>query len=41
MTALSYQIHLLSPLLATQLSAGEENSSQSFSFIPGSMLRGP
>lgn len=40
MKALSYQIHLLSPLLATQLSAGEENSSQSFNYIPGSMLRG-
>lgn len=40
MKALSYQIHLLEPLLATQLGAGEENSSQSFGFIPGSMLRG-
>ena len=40
MMALSYQIHLLSPLLAAQLSAGEENSSKSFNFIPGSMLRG-
>lgn len=40
MKALSYQIHLLSPLLATQLSAGEENSSKSFNYIPGSMLRG-
>lgn len=40
MKALSCQINLLEPLLATQLGAGEENSSQSFGFIPGSMLRG-
>lgn len=40
MKAVSYQIHLLEPLLATQLGAGEENSSQSLGFIPGSLLRG-
>jgi CRISPR-associated protein Csx10 len=40
MKALSYQVRLLEPLLATQLGAGEENSSQSSCFIPGSMLRG-
>ena len=40
MKALTSQIHLLEPLLATQLGAGEENSAQSFNYIPGSMLRG-
>jgi CRISPR-associated protein Csx10 len=40
MNALTFRIHAIQPLLITQLSAGEENSSIAFSFIPGSVLRG-
>lgn len=40
MKALRLQIHLLQPLLVAQLGAGEENSSTTFDYIPGSVLRG-
>ncbi len=40
MNALTFQIRALQPLLVTQLGAGEENSSKTFDFIPGSVLRG-
>lgn len=40
MNVLKLQIRALQPLLVTQLSAGEENSSAAFDFIPGSVLRG-
>lgn len=40
MYALTFQINLIEPLLATQLGSGEENSSVAFNFIPGSILRG-
>jgi len=39
MIALTFEIHLLEPLLATALE-GDPNSSVSLPFIPGSMLRG-
>ena len=39
MMALTFEIHLLEPLLATALE-GDPNSSVSLPFIPGSMLRG-
>jgi len=38
--ALVYILHLQEPLLATQPQSGEENSSTSFDFVPGSMVRG-
>lgn len=34
------ELELLQPVLATQPDAGEENASMSYSFIPGSMIRG-
>lgn len=40
MNALTFQIRALQPLLVTQLSSSEENSSIAFNFIPGSVLRG-
>jgi len=40
MKALAFQIRLLQPVLAGQPKSGEENSNVSYSFIPGSMLRG-
>lgn len=40
MNALTFQIHLLEPVLATQPESGEENSSSAYGFIPGAMLRG-
>lgn len=40
MKALLYQIHLDEPLLATQPHSEEPNSAVSYSFIPGSMIRG-
>ncbi len=40
MNAVTFEIHLREPLLATQPESGEENSATSYSFIPGSMLRG-
>lgn len=40
MNALRCRIHLLQPLLVTQLGAGEENSATTYNFIPGSVLRG-
>lgn len=40
MKALTFDVRLLQPLLVTQVSAGEENSSTAFDFIPGSVLRG-
>lgn len=40
MKALTYQIHLLEPVLATQLGGGDPNSAVSFDFIPGSIIRG-
>jgi CRISPR-associated protein Csx10 len=40
MNALVFRIKALQPLLVTQLSSSEENSSIAFNFIPGSVLRG-
>ncbi len=40
MKALTFELHLLEPLLATRLGSGDPNSAVSFDFIPGSMLRG-
>lgn len=40
MKALTYELHLLEPLLATQLGGGDPNSAVGFPFIPGSMIRG-
>lgn len=39
MKAISYQLYLEQPLLATQL-AGDPNSSVSFPYIPGGLMRG-
>ncbi|HOK59105.1 MAG TPA: hypothetical protein PL047_08875 [Methanothrix sp.] len=40
MKALTYEIHLLEPLLATRLGGGDPNSAVGFEFIPGSLVRG-
>ncbi|RMD61183.1 hypothetical protein D6833_08595, partial [Candidatus Parcubacteria bacterium] len=40
MKALTYELHLLEPVLATQLGGGDPNSAVGFEFIPGSMIRG-
>jgi CRISPR-associated protein Csx10 len=40
MKALTFEIHLLEPLLATRLGGGDSNSAVGFEFIPGSMIRG-
>lgn len=40
MNGLTVQIELLEPLLIGQFRAGDENSEKSFSYIPGSTLRG-
>lgn len=40
MNTVTFEIHLREPLLATQPESGEENSATSYSFVPGSMLRG-
>lgn len=40
MKALTFLIELQEPLLATQVQIGEANSGVSYSFIPGSMIRG-
>ena len=40
MKAVVLRIKLLQPLLVTRPGAGEENSSEAYSFIPGSVLRG-
>lgn len=40
MKGLTCRIHLLQPLLVTQLGAGEENSATTYNFIPGSVLHG-
>ena len=40
MKALTFSLRLLEPVLATQPQSGEANSATSFSYIPGSMVRG-
>jgi len=40
MKALIFNLELLEPVLATQPESGEENSSTTFGFVPGSMIRG-
>jgi CRISPR-associated protein Csx10 len=40
MKALTFEIHLLEPLLATRLGGGDPNSAVGFEFIPGSAIRG-
>lgn len=40
MNALTYQIYLAEPVLATRPQAGEPNSAESYPYIPGSMIRG-
>jgi len=40
MKALTFRLRLLQPVLATQVGAGEENSSTAQQYIPGSALRG-
>lgn len=40
MNALTFRLHLLEPVLATQPESGEENSSSAYGFIPGAMVRG-
>jgi CRISPR-associated protein Csx10 len=40
MKALTYRLHLVEPVLATQPHAGEANSATSYPYIPGSMIRG-
>ena len=40
MKALTYQLHLLEPVLVSQAETGEENSAIGLPFIPGSALRG-
>jgi len=40
MKALTFEIHLLEPLLATRLGGGDPNSAVGFEFIPGSTIRG-
>lgn len=40
MNALTFELYLKEPLLATQPASGEENSATSYAFVPGGMLRG-
>ena len=40
MKAVTYELYLLEPLLATRLGGGDPNSAVGFDFIPGSMIRG-
>lgn len=40
MKALTYELYLLEPLLATRLGGGDPNSAVGFEYIPGSMIRG-
>lgn len=40
MKALTYHVHLMQPLLVTQVVSQEENSSISMDYIPGSAIRG-
>ena len=40
MNALAFQIRLVQPVLAGQVQSGEANSTVTYPFIPGSMLRG-
>lgn len=40
MKALTFELHLLEPLLATRLGGGDPNSAVGFEFVPGSMIRG-
>ncbi|MCX7681339.1 MAG: RAMP superfamily CRISPR-associated protein, partial [Anaerolineae bacterium] len=40
MKALTYELYLLEPLLATRLGGGDPNSAVGFDYIPGSMIRG-
>ena len=40
MIALTFQIHLLEPVLVNQLGGGDPNSAIGFDFIPGSAIRG-
>lgn len=40
MNALTFQIHLLEPVLVTQVGSGDPNSAVGFDFIPGSVIRG-
>jgi CRISPR-associated protein Csx10 len=40
MKALTYELHLLEPVLVSQAESGEENSAIGLPFVPGSVLRG-
>ncbi len=40
MNALLFQLRLLQPVLASQVGAGEENSTTTLPYIPGSAIRG-
>jgi len=40
MNVLTFQIHLLEPVLVTQLGGGDPNSAVGFNFMPGSVIRG-
>ncbi|MBI5650394.1 MAG: hypothetical protein HZC40_08115 [Chloroflexi bacterium] len=40
MNALTFNLRLCEPILATQPESGEENSARAYGFIPGSLLRG-
>jgi len=40
MNALTFQIHLLEPVLVSQVGSGDPNSAVGFDFIPGSVIRG-
>ncbi len=40
MIALTFQVHLIEPVLVTQVGGGDPNSAISFDFIPGSVIRG-
>ncbi|WP_054864388.1 hypothetical protein [Methanosarcina barkeri] len=40
MKALTFNIHLLEPLLVNDISGGDPNSAIGFEFIPGSVIRG-
>jgi len=40
MKALTYELYLLEPLLATRLGGGDPNSAVGFELVPGSMVRG-
>jgi CRISPR-associated protein Csx10 len=40
MKALTFNLRLIEPVLAARPESGEENSSTSYNFVPGSMIRG-